>query len=74
MEDAGRSENGVQEDGMMGTADRPVLDSYLAAWNLHDSAAVARHMADDAIHEDVALARVLHGPPEIRQIVERLHV
>ena len=55
---------------MMGTADRPFLDSYLAAWNAHDSAAVARHMADDAIYEDVALGRVLHGPSEIASFVE----
>jgi len=54
---------------MMGTADRPFLDSYLAAWNAHDSAAVARHMADDAIYEDVALGRVLHGPSEIASFV-----
>ena len=54
----------------MGTADRPFLDSYLAAWNAHDSAAVARHMADDAIYEDVALGRVLHGPSEIASFVE----
>ena len=55
---------------MMGTADRPFLDSYLAAWNAHDSAAVARHMADDAIYEDVALGRVLHGPSEVASFVE----
>lgn len=55
---------------MMDTADRPFLDSYLAAWNAHDSAAVARHMADDAIYEDVALGRVLHGPSEIASFVE----
>ena len=55
---------------MMGTAARPFLDSYLAAWNAHDSAAVARHMADDAIYEDVALGRVLHGPSEIASFVE----
>ena len=55
---------------MMGTADRPFLGSYLAAWNAHDSAAVARHMADDAIYEDVALGRVLHGPSEIASFVE----
>ena len=55
---------------MMGAADRPFLDSYLAAWNAHDSAAVARHMADDAIYEDVALGRVLHGPSEIASFVE----
>ena len=54
---------------MMGTADRAFLDSYLAAWNAHDSAAVARHMADDAIYEDVALGRVLHGPSEIASFV-----
>jgi hypothetical protein len=27
-------------------------------------------MADDAIYEDVALGRVLHGPSEIASIVE----
>jgi ketosteroid isomerase-like protein len=35
--------------------DRAFLDIYLDAWNAHDSAAVASHMADDAIDEDVAL-------------------
>jgi len=70
LEDAGRSENGVQEDEMMRNAERTFLDSYLASWNAHDSAAVARHMADDAIYEDVALGRVLHGPSEIASFVE----
>jgi hypothetical protein len=71
LKDAGRSETGQQEDGMMGTADRPFLDSYLAAaWNAHDPAAVARHMADEAIYEDVALGRMLHGPSEIASFVE----
>jgi steroid delta-isomerase-like uncharacterized protein len=55
---------------MMGTQDRVFFDSYLAAWNAHDSAAVARHMADDAVYEDVALRRVLHGPSEIASFVE----
>ena len=53
----------------MGTADRSFLDSYLAAWNAHDSAAVARHMADDAVYEDVALGRVLRGPSQIASFV-----
>jgi ketosteroid isomerase-like protein len=47
---------------MMGAADRPFLDSYLAAWKAHDAAAVARHMADDAIYEDVALGRCTARP------------
>lgn len=55
---------------MMGTLDRAFFDTYLAAWNAHDSAAVARHMADDAVYEDVALGRVLHGPSEIASFVE----
>ena len=50
--------------------DRAFFDSYLDAWNAHDSAAVARHMADDAVYEDVALGRVLHGPSEIVPFVE----
>jgi steroid delta-isomerase-like uncharacterized protein len=50
--------------------DRAFFDAYLDAWNAHDSAAVARHMADDAIYEDVALGRVLHGPAEIASFVE----
>ena len=54
---------------MTATPDRSFLDSYLAAWNAHDSAAVAHHMADDAIYEDVALGRVLHGPSEIASFV-----
>ena len=52
------------------TADRAFFDVYLDAWNAHDAAAVARHMADDAIYEDVALGRVLHGPSEIASFVE----
>ena len=54
---------------MTSIADRAFLDSYLAAWNAHDSAAVATHMADDAIYEDVALGRVLHGPSEVASFV-----
>ena len=52
------------------TATRNFLDRYLDAWNAHDPAAVARHMAASAIYEDVALGRVLHGPTEIAKFVE----
>jgi steroid delta-isomerase-like uncharacterized protein len=55
---------------MMVTASRAFLDRYLDAWNAHDPAAVARHMADGAVYEDVALGRVLHGPSEIAKFVE----
>jgi steroid delta-isomerase-like uncharacterized protein len=55
---------------MMATTDRGFFDGYLDAWNAHDPAAVARYMADDAIYEDVALGRVLHGPSEIAAFVE----
>jgi steroid delta-isomerase-like uncharacterized protein len=55
---------------MMVTANRAFLDRYLDAWNAHDPAAVARHMADSAVYEDVALGRVLHGPSEIAKFVE----
>jgi steroid delta-isomerase-like uncharacterized protein len=54
----------------MVTTDRAFFEEYLAAWNAHDPAAVARHMADDAIYEDVALGRVLHGPAEIAAFVD----
>ena len=36
----------------METVNRAFFDNYLDAWNAHDSAAVARHMAHDAIYED----------------------
>jgi steroid delta-isomerase-like uncharacterized protein len=55
---------------MMATTDRDFFDGYLDAWNAHDAAAVACYMADDAIYEDVALGRVLHGPSEIAAFVE----
>ena len=55
---------------MMVTANHAFLDRYLDAWNAHDPAAVARHMADDAVYEDVALGRVLHGPSEVAKFVE----
>ena len=54
----------------MEIVNRAFFDAYLDAWNAHDAAAVARHMADDAIYEDVALGRVLHGPSEIASFVE----
>lgn len=54
----------------MATSDRAFFDAYLDAWNAHDPAAVARFMAEDAIYEDVALGRVLHGPSEIAAFVE----
>ena len=54
----------------METVNRAFFDAYLDAWNAHDAAAVARHMADDAIYEDVALGRVLHGPSEMASFVE----
>ena len=34
--------------------DLAFFESHFDAWNAHDSAAVARYMADDAIYEDVA--------------------
>ena len=55
---------------MMVTPVWAFFDIYLDAWNAHNSAAVARHMAEDAIYEDVALGRVLHGPSEIASFVE----
>jgi steroid delta-isomerase-like uncharacterized protein len=55
---------------MMVILDRAFFDIYLDAWNAHDPTAVASHMADDAIYEDVALGRVLHGPSEIASFVE----
>jgi steroid delta-isomerase-like uncharacterized protein len=61
---------GAVEDTTMKTVNRTFFDAYLDAWNAHDSAAVARHMTDDAIYEDVALGRVLHGPSEIGSFVE----
>ena len=54
----------------METVNLAFFDAYLETWNAHDSAAVARHMADDAIYEDVALGRVLHGGSEIASLVE----
>ena len=67
VKEAVHSEDGAQEDGMWtGLSSTPIS----SAWNAHDSAAVARHMADDAIYEDVALGRVLHGPSEIASFVE----
>jgi steroid delta-isomerase-like uncharacterized protein len=58
------------EDDVIATTDRAFFAGYLDAWNAHDPAAVAHYMADDAIYEDVALARVLHGPPAIAGFVE----
>jgi steroid delta-isomerase-like uncharacterized protein len=54
----------------MVATDRVFFDDYLAAWNAHDPAAVARCMAVDAIYEDVALGRVLHGPAAIGAFVD----
>jgi steroid delta-isomerase-like uncharacterized protein len=55
---------------MAAGTDRTLFDAYLDAWNAHDPAAVARYMADDAVYEDVALGRVLHGPSEVAAFVE----
>jgi steroid delta-isomerase-like uncharacterized protein len=54
----------------MVATDRVFFDEYLAAWNAHDPAAVARCMAADAIYEDVALGRVLRGPSAIAAFVD----
>lgn len=45
------------------------FDRYLQAWNDHDGAAAAAHMAEDAVYEDVAAARVCHGREEIARWV-----
>ncbi|MET0164204.1 MAG: hypothetical protein ABW318_04280 [Vicinamibacterales bacterium] len=58
MKEAVHSEDGAQEDGMM---DRAFFDNYLGAWNTHDSAAVARYMADDAIYEEPATITRMNG-------------
>ena len=50
--------------------DQAFFDGYLHAWNAHDAAAVARYMADDAVYEDVALGRVLHGPSDVAGFVD----
>ena len=62
--------NGAEEDRAVETVSPAFFDAYLEAWNAHDSAAVARHMADDAIYEDVFLVRVLHRPSEVASFVE----
>ena len=49
---------------MMLIATRNLLDRYLDAWNAHDPAGVARHMADGAVYEDVALGRVPRRIPK----------
>ena len=54
----------------MSTTDKAFFDRYLDAWNAHDGPAVAGFMADDAVYEDLALGRVLHGPTEIAAFVE----
>jgi steroid delta-isomerase-like uncharacterized protein len=54
----------------MAIADRDFFDGYLEVWNAHDPEAVAGYMADNAIYEDVALGRLLHGPSEIAAFVE----
>ena len=55
---------------MIATLNRTLFDAYLDAWNAHDAAAVASYMAEDAVYEDVALGRLLHGPSEIASFVE----
>jgi steroid delta-isomerase-like uncharacterized protein len=67
---SGRDRSSDGEEGDVTTTKTAFFDQYLAAWNAHDPAGVARHMADDAIYEDVALGRVLHGPSEIAGFVE----
>ena len=46
----------------MASTNTTFFNEYLAAWNAHDPAAVARHMADDAIYEDVALVSPMARP------------
>jgi steroid delta-isomerase-like uncharacterized protein len=60
----------AQESPCVSSSDRAFFDTYLDAWNAHDAAAVARCMADDAVYEDIALGRVLHGPSEIAAFVK----
>ena len=69
-EEGGPPRGYERDDEMMATTARAFFDRYLDAWNAHDPAAVARCMAGDAIYEDVALGRVLHGPSEIAAFVE----
>ena len=59
----------AQESPCVSSSDRAFFDTYLDAWNAHDAAADARCMADDAVYEDVALGRLLHGPSEIAAFV-----
>jgi steroid delta-isomerase-like uncharacterized protein len=38
-----------------------VVDSYLAAWNAHDSAAAADHMADAVTYYDASVGKPVNG-------------
>lgn len=43
---------------------------YVAAWLAHDSEAIVRFFADDAIYEDVALATISRSKAQIREFVQ----
>lgn len=45
------------------------IDEYIAAWDAHDSEAVASYMSPDAEYEDLALGQVHRGRDEIAAFV-----
>jgi steroid delta-isomerase-like uncharacterized protein len=49
-----------------------VLAALYAAYNAHDTEAIAGLYADDAIHEDIAVARPVHGARAIADGMRRL--
>lgn len=49
--------------------DPKFFDHYFSAWNRHDAAGVARHIAEDGVYEDVAMGRSMRGPQEIAEFV-----
>ena len=51
--------------GLTAPALEEFFDRYLRAWNDHDGPSAAACMAADAVYEDVAAGRVMHGRDEI---------
>lgn len=51
---------------------RSVLESYVAAWNRHDFAAIDHLIGPDGIHDDIANAMHARGPEQVKDFMKSI--
>ncbi|GAC1631980.1 MAG: hypothetical protein NVS9B14_04600 [Candidatus Acidiferrum sp.] len=53
------------------TAASPIAESWIAAWNSHDTAKMEPLFTSDIVYEDVAFGEINHGIPELKKFANQ---